>query len=63
MRLTRNLHDYLAEKIANGASRHLPASVTLLFDPGISEARAESFRYRLCTYLPGEFEEREKRAA
>jgi hypothetical protein len=60
---TGNLHDYLAEKISNGASRHLPASVTLLFDPDISKAQVESFLEQLCTYLPGEFEAREQRVA
>jgi hypothetical protein len=60
---TGNLHGYLSEKIANGASRDLPASVTLCVDPEISESQTESFLKGLCDYLPGEFATRDQRSA
>lgn len=60
---TGNLHDDLSAKISNGASRHLPASVTLCADPEISASQIESFLEGLCDYLPGEFAIREQRSA
>jgi hypothetical protein len=60
---TGNLHEYLSEKIANGAFRYLPASVTLCVDPEISESQIESFLEGLCDYLPDEFATRDQRSA
>jgi hypothetical protein len=60
---TGNLHDYLSERISDGASRHLPASVTLCVDLEISESQIEFFLKGLCDYLPCEFATRDQRSA
>src|SRR5262249_17987678 len=60
---TGNLHDYVSEKIPNGISHFLPASVTLCVDPEISQSQIEIFLKGLCDYLPGEFATREQRSA
>src|SRR5687768_228888 len=60
---TGNLHADLSEKISNGASRHLPASITLCADQEIALSQIESFLEGLCNYLPGEFAIRQQRSA